>query len=209
MLKRLIPLLALTLAAPAYAGGGSGIIKGLGGAAAQSIVTCPADDPISTLTPGFSCSEGPLTFSGFTLTGAPADGRIQFGTLGPLFAVTLSRDGAFFAVGRTVLDYTVTIAMPNHIVEGSAGIDVSFPPVIDITTMNGQLVTANGMPVTFPAGTTSVVVDNSATVVGAAELNSITNDFTERMVGVAEPSMLALLVMGLAGLGLARLVRPS
>ena len=211
MLKRLIPLLALTLAAPAYAGGGSGIIKDAP-RAALSVAACPADDPISALLPGFACTLVDKTFSGFDIVGAPADARVQFGTLGPLFAITLSRDGGFFTASRVIFDYTISAMAPNHIVEGSLGADVSFPPVTVISTMNGQMLTSvNGefQHLVFGPGISQVVVDDTATLSGNAELNSITNDFTERRVSVAEPSMLALLVMGLAGLGLARLVRPS
>jgi hypothetical protein len=168
-----------------------GIVLG-GAVSLAQAQTCPTDAPISTvMAAGFSCQVGDKTFSAFDITGAPVDARIQFGLLnGELFAVTLSRDGAFFSDGRTVFDYTISAAAPNHIVQGTVGVDVSFPSVITTTTLNGTLLgpVVNGGTemMLFAPGTTSVVVDNTSTISGAAELNSISNDFTQVQVGVAE-----------------------
>jgi hypothetical protein len=158
-------------------------------AAAQQ---CPADAQVSTvMAPGFSCALGDKTFSAFDITGAPADTRIQFGILqGELFAVTLARDGTFFPDGRLVFDYTVTAAAGSHILGGSVGVDVSFPTVVTTTSMDSHLlgpITNGGTVVTaFSPGLTSVLVDNTSTISGPAELNSITNDFAQVPIGVME-----------------------
>jgi hypothetical protein len=173
-------------------------------AAAQ--VSCPADTTVSVvMAPGFACALGDKVFSAFDITGAPANARLQFGILnGELFAVTMARDGTFFTDGRLVFDYTVTPASPLTIREGSVGVDVSFPSVLTTTTMNGLVlgpITDGGTEVmTFTPGLTSVVVDNTLTISGAAELNSVTNDFSQQIVGVPEPQDAAMLLAGLAGL---------
>jgi hypothetical protein len=169
---------------------------------------CPADDPVSAvMTPGFACTLGDKTFSAFMISGAPADARIQFGILNrELFAVTLSRDGAFFPTGTDVFNYTITAASPNHILQGTVGYDVSFPFIASTTTMNGMSLTPNLLvnggfaSIDFSPGVGSVVVDNTAHVAAGAELNSISNDFAQVAIGVPEPPTLALFALGIAGL---------
>jgi hypothetical protein len=192
----------------------------LGGIAAVLLITggqahaqalCPADTTISTvLAPGFSCTLADKTFSDFTITGAPSSATVGFGQLGPLFAVTLGRDGAFFPVGMTVFDFKVTAGGPNTIVMGSVGIDVSFPSVVTTTTMNGLSLTPSPITnggtglITFSPGVGSVMVDNTSHITGStSELNSISNDFSQVLIGVPEPMSLSLFGLGLLGVGLA------
>jgi hypothetical protein len=174
---------------------------------AQAQTQCPADTVVGTvMTPGFSCVLQDKTFSAFDITGVPTDTRIQFGILGPLFAVTLARDGGFFPAGTTVFDYTISASAPNHILQGTVGVDVSFPSVVTVTTMNGMAVSPalllNGATgtISFSPGITSAVVDNISHIFGAGELNSISNDFAQTVISVPEPGTLTLLCGGLLGL---------
>jgi hypothetical protein len=192
---------------------------GLGGVAAALLTggqanaaVCPAHESIGTvLVPGFSCTLADKTFSDFTITGAPSSADLSFGQLGPLFAVTLTRDGAFFPVGTTVFDFKVTAASPHTILMGTVGVDVSFPNVVTVTTMNGLSLTPSSITnggtamITFTPGVGSVMVDNISHITSAtSQLNSISNDFSQVLIGVPEPMSLSLFGLGLLGLGFAR-----
>lgn len=170
--------------------------------------TCPLDTTVGTvMAPGFSCTIDDKTFSAFDITGTPTSAVINFGMLGPLFTVTLARDGAFFAPGRVIFDYTVTPITGQTILIGTVGIDVSFPTVTTTTTMNGQTVAiTNGGSgqVDFVPGATSVVVDNTSVIGTFGDLNSITNDYSQVPVGVPEPSPLPLLALGFGVAALSR-----
>lgn len=192
---RLLGLAALTLAAGDL----------------QAQAACPANTTVGTvMASAFSCTLGDKTFSAFTITGAPAATTVNFGQLGPLFAITLGRDGAFFPPGTTVFDYTVTAAAPAHILGGSVGVDVSFPTVVTVTTMNGMatspasILNGGTALISFGSGVPSVTVDNISHITSpVAELNSITNDFAQIPISVLEPDSLPLALAGFLGLAVA------
>ena len=95
-----------------------------------------------------------------------------------------------------------------HILEGTVGVDVSFPPEVTATTMNGQLLTiANGGTgeIMFNPGASSVDVTNVSHILTATtELNSVSNDFSQVVISVFEPGTLGMLAAGLGGLALFR-----
>lgn len=192
-------------------------LKWLGGIAAVSLLmtgqaqaqgTCPANTTVSVvMAPGFSCTIADKTFSAFNISGVPTNANVDFGQLGPLFAVSLSRDGGFFPQGTTIFDYTITPVAPDVIRIGTVGVDVSFPTVVTVTTMNGMALSPTSILnggsgfIDFNPGVTSVVVDNTSHITSnVAELNSITNDFSQVQIGVPEPGGLSLAMFGLAGL---------
>lgn len=192
-MKRLVSILTSVLVAPL----------------AYGQAACPANDPVSAVeAAGFSCTLGDKTFSAFTFTNVPGSAQIQFGQLGPLFAVTLARDGVFFPEGTLAFDYTITASATHTILIGTVGVDVSFPPEVTVTTMNGQTVSiANGgtRQIDFTPGAPSVDVTNTSHILtGTTELNSISNDFSQIPIGVPEPATLGMLLAGLGVLVLRR-----
>lgn len=179
----------------------------LGLAPMAEAVECPTNMPISVvLVSNFSCTLGDKTFSNFSVTNVPLSADVQFGQFGPLFAVTLSRDGVFFREGVDTFDYTITAQAPFTIREASTGVDVSFPTALTITTLNGvplpSIFNGGTEVTTFTPGVSSLIVDNTTSLMTPfAQLNSLTNSFSQQLIGVDEPKTLALALLGLAGLG--------
>lgn len=185
----------------------SSIVAVLAAPTIAQAATCPTDAPVTVLeAPGFACTMADKTFADFALMNVPTSAMVSFGQLGPLFAVTLSRDGVFFPVGTTKFDYTVSAAAPLTILQATVGVDVSFPPEVTVTTMNGQTVSiANGGTgqILFSPGAGVVSVDNTSHILtGTTELNSVSNDFSQVVVGIPEPGSLPLAVFALGGLAL-------
>lgn len=172
-------------------------------------VECPTNMPISVvLVSNFSCTLGDKTFSNFSTTNVPLSAEVQFGQFGPLFAVTLNRDGVFFREGVDTFDYTITATAPFTIREASVGVDVSFPTAVTVTTLNGvplpSIFNGGTEVMTFTPGVSSLIVDNTTSLMTPfAQLNSLSNSFSQQLlqIGVAEPKSLALAFLGFGMLG--------
>lgn len=169
---------------------------------------CPVLAPVTVAVAGYSCTLGNETFSDFTITGVPSQALLEFGQFGQLSAVTLERDGVFFPMGTVVFDFKVTALAP--IIMGSVGVDVSFPNVVTVTTMNGLAMMPASIKnggtalLSFTPGVDSVMVDNTSHIIyDTSQLNSLTDDFSQT-VGIPEPEPLPLLAFGLGVLVLSR-----
>jgi len=203
--------LGVVAAALAMAGGGA------------SAAPC-ANTTVAALTAAFTCTDGNLTFSDFSLSstfsaGLPGTAPVTF-TADSVMLGRITTDNASLKGAPLLFDYTVTSIAPidsatlTQTVFGTGG-NVSNPHTT--TTFGGASATVTAPATTnevsiSPEATTLRVVNTSTTNTNSgnnARINSLTNTYAFAHVSVPEPSSLALFGLGLAALALSARRRRS
>ena len=183
---------------------------------------CPASQTLLAFT-GAACESGDKRYTWLADNiGDPEDVQIKIAIVGEYFNFSVNPITPNFPIGTIELDYQVEILDPDYIfrdvelaVDAIGGLaqGLTITKFVDTTTAGGQdigtLVSTNGASPVGPlalCGDCSTIFVRDEVVVTQADtgVNSWTNAYRQKKKAIPEPTTVALLGLGIAGIGFAR-----